>query len=216
VRDSGIAGMMELIVISSPHKKEGEVSDIIRMFEIGLTHFHLRKPNFSRKELKDFIEQIPVKYRNRIVLHTNHSFALKYKLGGIHISKKHRKEGISLWFKLLRYRISIPKLVVTRTCHKLGDLLNDSSKYSYVFLSPVFDSISVNSLSAGFSKRGLKNTIIQSKKRVYAMGGIEPQNFKTIAEIGFHGAALLGYIWHNTENRSEAFRSALNEWKQLD
>jgi thiamine-phosphate pyrophosphorylase len=207
---------MELIVVSSPHKKEGEVTDIIRMFDAGLSHFHIRKPNFSRKELKDYIEQIPVKYRRRLVLHTNHSFAINYKLGGIHISKKHRKKSLALWFKILRYKIAIPNLIVTRTCHKLGDLLNDNRHYTYVFLSPVFDSISVNSLSAGFSMRGLKNTILQSKKRVYAMGGIEPSNFKTIAEIGFHGAALLGYIWHHTENRVEAFQEAQKAWKQLD
>jgi thiamine-phosphate pyrophosphorylase len=207
---------MELIVISSPHKKEGEVADVIRMFDAGLQGFHLRKPNFSRKELKDFIEQIPAKHRSKIILHTNHSYALKYKLGGIHISKKHRKKTFALWLKVLRYRFSIPNLIVTRTCHKLGDLLNDNKRYSYVFLSPVFDSISVNSLSAGFSKRGLKNTIIQSKQKVYAMGGVEPGTFATIAEIGFHGAALLGYIWHDSENRLESYRHACEVWEKLD
>lgn len=206
---------MELIVVSSPRKKDGEVADVIRMFEAGLERFHMRKPGASKKYVKEFIEQIPKKYRDRIVIHSNHNYMWRYKLGGIHISKKHRKNKFKLRLKLMWYRMRNRDVVVTRSCHKLDDLSTRHGLYSYVFLSPVFDSISVNSLSGGFSKRGLTSSLENNNLRVIAMGGIEPKNFQEVVDLGFHGAAVLGYIW-SAENSFEAFNECLQQMKQIN
>lgn len=205
---------MELLVISSPKKAEGEVADTIRMFENGLQRYHLRKPRVSKKYIKEFIELIPAKYRHRIVIHSNHNYAFRYKLGGIHISKKHRGNMFKLRLKIMWYRMKNPKFIVTRSCHKLGDLGALKLPYSYVFLSPVFDSISVNSLSAGFSIRGLSSALSECAVPVYAMGGTEPKRFQQIADLGFSGVAVLGYMW-SAENRSEAFEQCLESWRSI-
>lgn len=205
---------MELVVISSPRKKDGEVADVIRMFDAGLERFHLRKPGVSKKYIKEFLEQIPLRYRSRIVIHSNHHYLWKYKLGGIHISKKHRRKLFKLRMKILWYRLRKPNIIITRSCHKLGDLLKESIRYDYVFLSPVFDSISVNSLSGGFSHRGLTSTLGKSHLRVYAMGGIEPDKFQQLADYGFAGAALLGFIW-SAEDRMGAFELSQKKWLQI-
>lgn len=205
---------MELVIVSSPRKKDGEVSDVIRMFEAGLERFHLRKPGTSKKYIKEFIEQIPNKYRNRIVIHSNHHYAWKYKLGGIHISKKHRKKHFNLRLKLFWYRLRNPKIVITRSCHKLADLYSESLRYDYVFLSPVFDSISVNTLSGGFNQRGLVSALEETNIRVFAMGGVQPNKFQQIAELGFDGSAILGYLW-SADNRMEAFQQCVDELKAL-
>jgi len=206
---------MELVVISSPRKKEGEVADTIRMFEAGLQRFHLRKPGVSKKYIKEYIELIPERYRNRIVIHSHHGYAHKYKLGGIHISKKHRKSPFKLRMRMYWYRFRRPNFIITRSCHKLGDLTAERLPYSYVFLSPIFDSISVNSLSGGFSKRGLKNTLEESRLRVYAMGGIEPNRFQQIADLGFQGAAILGYLW-SADNRLAAYEKCVEKWRNIN
>ena len=205
---------MELVVISSPRKKDGEVGDVIRMFEAGLERFHLRKPGTSKKYVKDFIEQIPKKYRHRIVIHSNHGYAKKYKLGGIHISKKHRRKKLKLRWKIFWLRLRHRDIIITRSCHKLGDLHSESIRYDYVFLSPVFDSISVNSLSGGFSLRGLTTTLEKSNLRVFAMGGVEPKKFQQLADFGFAGVAVLGYMW-SAEDRMEAFERCQAEWRKV-
>jgi thiamine-phosphate pyrophosphorylase len=206
---------MELIVVSSSRQKEGEAGDVIRMFEAGLTRFHLRKPGVSKKYIKDFIEQIPRKYRKQIVIHSNHSFAFTYGLGGIHISKKHRKKKFRLRMKIMWYRIRKPGLIITRSCHKLGDLTADRNPYSYVLLSPIYDSISANSLSASFNRRGLTNTIAQSPHKVIAMGGAEPGKFQEIADLGFSGAAVLGYIWRGSGDRVALFQQCMDSWRKV-
>ncbi len=203
---------MELVVVTSPRKKEGEAADIIRMFDAGLNRLHLRKPGVSKKYLQELIEQIPKQYRKHIVIHSNHDYAFKYKLGGIHISKKHRKKAFRLRLKIRWYRFRYPHLIITRSCHKLGDLLSDRNPYNYVFLSPIYDSITANNLSANFNRRGLMHTMEQCPHRVYAMGGVQPQKFQEIAELGFSGAAILGHIWGTPENRVERFLECKEKW----
>ena len=46
---------MEVILISSPSKKKNEVSTIRRIFEMGLSRFHVRKPDWSLDELREFL-----------------------------------------------------------------------------------------------------------------------------------------------------------------
>lgn len=205
---------MELILVSSPRKKEGEVADIIKMFEGGLERFHLRKPGVSKKYLQELIEQIPKQYYKRIVIHSNHEYAFQYKLGGIHISKKHRKNAFRLKLKMMWYRFRYPNLIITRSCHKLGDLLSDKNPYNYVFLSPVYDSITANSLSANFNRRGLISTIEQCPHRVYAMGGVQPEKFQEIADLGFSGAAVLGFLW-SVDNRLATYEKCVEKWRNI-
>ncbi len=205
---------MDLVVLSSPAKRDGEIGDVIRMFEAGLQRFHLRKPGTSRKYINEFLEQIPKKFRSRIIIHSNHTLAWKYKLGGIHIAKKHRKKIANLRFKLMWYRMRNPKLILTRSCRKLGDLEVKRTPYNYVFLSPIFDSISINSLSGGFNQRGLTSTLEKSQLPVYALGGVEPRNFQQVADLGFRGAAVLGYIW-GSENPVEAFEKCLQSLQEV-
>ena len=62
---------MKLIVISSPTPVPNEHEIINSLFEEGLEIFHVHKPDFSKQEIKDFIQQIPSKYHNRIALHSD-------------------------------------------------------------------------------------------------------------------------------------------------
>ncbi len=175
------------------------------MFNLGLQHFHIRKPKFSRKQMTEYIDAIPPDYHKKLILHSYHSLAFKYNLGGIHLSRTHRKRGplyaFGLWIKIKMH----PSMVVTRTFHKLADISTDRRKYSYCLLGPVFDSISHAALSAGFSKRALLIIIPQARQPVYAMGGISADNIQKAAAYGFQGVALLGTIWESATPPHEKY-----------
>lgn len=72
---------MKLIVLSPPENFPNEKEIIISLFENGLEIFHLHKPNFSKEEIrpgesvlwriKNFIQQFPEKYQDKIFLHSD-------------------------------------------------------------------------------------------------------------------------------------------------
>jgi thiamine-phosphate pyrophosphorylase len=62
---------MKLIVISSPTSIPNEHEKINSLFEEGMEQFQIHKPNFSKEEIKQFVQQIPFKYHNRIALHSD-------------------------------------------------------------------------------------------------------------------------------------------------
>ena len=41
------------------------------MFENGLETLHIKKPDFSKKQLNNYLELIPKKHHNKIVIHSN-------------------------------------------------------------------------------------------------------------------------------------------------
>ena len=78
--------------------------------------------------------------------------------------------------------------------------------FEYVFLGPVFRSISKKgygpkiSLNQIFSV--LKNDALNhlsKKPKVYALGGIRKKKMIRLAEVGFSGVALLGAVWGSSD-----------------
>jgi len=57
----------------------------------------------------------------------------EFNIKGIHLNEKNRREGI-----LEKFYSDIR----STSFHSIEDLVADKSKYEYVFLSPIFDSIS--------------------------------------------------------------------------
>lgn len=199
---------MEIIVISAPHEEPNEIEEVVRMFDSGLRHFHVRKPRMNKHQLSEYIRRFPEQFRKRMIIHSYHGLADHYKLGGIHLSREHRKRGrfyqLRLWIK----RKFNPEMVITRTFHKLTDVTNDRRKYSYAFLSPVFDSVTRSSLAGGFSKRALLIIIPQARQPIYALGGVTTERLHECAEHGFHGAAFHGSVWEGDVPASQTFSEA--------
>ncbi len=80
---------------------------------------------------------------------------------------------------------------VSRSCHSLEE---SRGAADYVFISPVFDSISKAGYTAAFSLDELRGKV---DSRCIALGGVEPCRLSQVADAGFGGAALLGYIWRD-------------------
>lgn len=205
--------MIEVVAISHPTEVENEVEEVIKMIDLGLRHFHVRKPKLSRRALSAYIKSFPAEYHGNLILHSYHSLADQYKVGGLHLSRSHRKRNWTYRLRLWIKRKSNPELAVTRTFHKLTDLMVDKRTYDYAFLSPIFDSVSQNSLGGGYSRRALLIMLPLARQPIYAMGGVHPGKLKEVSELGFHGAVMLGALWKGDERPHEVFRKALENAK---
>ena len=79
--------------------------------------------------------------------------------------------------------------LVSRSCHSLDEL---TAEANYLFLSPIFDSISKPGYRAAFSAEELRGKV---DGRVFALGGVTFEQLPYIQELGFGGAAMLGAAW---------------------
>lgn len=195
----------KIVVLSHQKKLENEEKIIADLFEAGMEYFHVRKPKYSTRQLSDFVKAIPKKYRDRVVIHSHHELALAYGLGGIHLTRKHKRRFIITWLKNKFYEWRRPDLVFTTSIHNLSRLYDYDEKYAYTFLSPVFDSISKAGYKAGFNETSLKEVLSKTKYKVIALGGIELETIEKAKSLGFAGVALLGSIWES-ENPVEYFK----------
>lgn len=63
---------MKLIIITPPKNEKGEISTIKSLFEHGLECLHVRKPELSKDEIEDYINEIPAIYHSKVVLHSDY------------------------------------------------------------------------------------------------------------------------------------------------
>ena len=179
---------MNLVIITRPDIFDGETALVDRLFRRGMPRLHLRKPKASRKELSAWIEQISPEYRRRIVLHDHHSLVREYHLGGIHLNG--RNPDVPSW-------AANGSITISRSCHFLEEVARYKAECDYLFLSPIYDSISKEGYGAAFSRATIATArergIIDEK--VYALGGISAANLPAVTAMGFGGAAVLGDLW---------------------
>ena len=178
------------------------------MFENGLETLHVKKPSFSKKQLKNYIELIPEKYHDKIILHSHYSLALKYKVKGLHLSKSFRDSSIFCKKYISIIKLIKPNLIFTCTYHNLDQLLNHDKIYSYAFLSPIFNT--EDQLNLKFTDDAVKSTISQVNINIYALGGINSTNFNRVKSMGFNGITLMGAIWYGDKQPIDLFISAKN------
>lgn len=183
-----------LIVISSPVTTEREIDHVLKLFENGLRFFHLRKPGMTEEMLRAYLRQIPQKYHSRIVIHSHYRLIHEFKLKGIHLTETSRREKSTQQF-IARHQ---PRHI-SASFHAMKDIKNAKRKYTYVFLSPVFDSISKKNYTSGFDLLSLKKALkaVKEKQMVIALGGIDSSTITKVKEADFKGAAMLGNIWES-------------------
>ncbi|MBK9732165.1 MAG: thiamine phosphate synthase [Chitinophagaceae bacterium] len=191
---------MKLILISDPDELADELKTVTALFEAGLERFHLRKPKYSTNKIRKYLDHVPPQYRDRIVIHSHHELSVTYNLAGIHVTEQHRRKNFLRTWMMRKYlKIRRPNLEITAGFHTLGSLKAEHQGYSYVFLSPVFDSISKIGYRSTFHEDSLLNVIRKSDYKVYALGGVDEERIEKAKEIGFYGVALLGSIWKSEE-----------------
>lgn len=177
---------MKLIVVTAPTFFVEEDQIITALFEEGLDILHLRKPETPAMYSERLLTLIPSIYHKRIVTHEHFYLQEEFKLMGIHLNARNPNEPHDYSGN------------VSCTCHSLNELQSKKHFYDYVFLSPVYDCITKQGISAGFTAEELrkagKERLIDSK--VMALGGITPDNILEIKDYGFGGAVVMGDIWN--------------------
>ena len=206
---------MKIIIISPFQTKENEIENIVKMFEAGLETYHIRKPKFSTKQLQEYIEKIPKQFHNRIVIHSHHNLARVYNLQGVHYTKKHLEKNIRNWWREKMLRISTSNFIKTTSHGKLSSLYDaEEMKFDYVFLSPIFDTIT-GKYQSGFYEESIKAAVQKTGKNIIARGGVDVTRIEKIKELGLYGMALYSTIW-DRENPVEEYLKVIRRCNELD
>jgi thiamine-phosphate pyrophosphorylase len=177
----------ELIVITPQQTIANELAWMEKLFKAGLKKLHVRKPGFSKSELQKYISMVPRKYHSRIVIHSHYSLIAQFSLGGIHLTEKSKRKKIPSTYDPGKHTLSA-------SFHSTKDIEHSRRRYDYVFLSPVFDSISKKGYKRSFDEKALLH-FLAKYKNIIALGGIDPASVRKAMQMKFRGVATLGYIW---------------------
>ena len=111
---------------------------------------------------------------------------LEYKPVGIHLNSRN---------------YSVPegfKGSISRSCHSLEEI-HENQKLAYVFLSPIFQSISKEGYGSGFPMEVLQKAASDGiiNEKVIALGGMDQTTIPLIKPLNFGGVAVLMALWRN-------------------
>lgn len=191
---------MKIIAITSP-KVTGDDERIIKgLVKRGIDVVHFRKPDSGIEECRSLLLKLTSGERSKIVVHDYPSLYEEFSLLGIHVNKNVTSlpEGYSG--------------LKTRSCHSFEEVEMYKDDYDYLFLSPIFNSISKQGYMSSFSDAELlqasKEGIIDRK--VIALGGVTFNKIPYLKELNFGGVAMIGAIY-NTDvlNRLDDF----SQWR---
>ncbi|WP_404818013.1 thiamine phosphate synthase [Reichenbachiella ulvae] len=89
----------------------------------------------------------------------------------------------------------------SKSFHSIEEINEEDAKLDYAFLSPIFNSISKQGYKAAFDVSILGEALnMKHPFPIYALGGIDWNNFKQAQEMGFAGFAMLGAFWNMNDN----------------
>ena len=186
---------MEFILLSPEGFYQNEHSILQEMLKLGLKQYHLRKPEMEISEMQRFVKGIPPEFHSSLVLHGNPDWVKHFPIKNVHL-KEHQKPPETTFNKL------------GKSVHFLPDLNLENSTFDYLFLSPVYSSISKPGYGNAFSKQDLqihlkKHKQVNPKQNVYALGGVTPDHVAESRELGFDGVVALGGVWNQDDPLSQ-------------
>ena len=149
---------------------------------------------------------IPEQYRKRIVVHDHFYLKSEYGLKGVHLNSRNSQLPPKF------------KGSISCSCHTIEEVIQHKKACDYVFLSPIFDSISKDDYPAHFTQNELKDYARRKiiDRRVMALGGVGYDNIKLLKDLGFGGAVLLGDIWNRFNMHTDNdFREIINHFRRL-
>lgn len=173
------------IAITHPQMLLNEADTIVRLLEAGVDYCHIRKPNVADDQVLRLLEAVPSNYHHRLTIHYHHHLQKTVMMGGLHESKGYSIDGYG------NTRIS-------KSCHSIKEVASLEGDYNYLFLSPIFNSISKESYCSSFDHSELARFLkhpLSTTHNVIALGGISADTASQARNLGFSGYALLGALW---------------------
>lgn len=191
--------------ITLPAFPEGEAEAIVSLQKAGAETIHIRKPGASSTELEAFLSRLvrAGADMSRLTLHYDESLARRYGLGGVHL---HGEELSRSAGRDLRRSCSV---------HSWAEARRFVSCSDYLFISPLFDSISKPGYRSGIDIgcAGSELSALPEGGTVVALGGITPANIARVRMAGFGGAAVLGALWAERYGRVDAEGTLCNYFR---
>ena len=177
---------MKIIAITVPKMIDEDAYLISNLLKMGIHSVHLRKPEATINKCRQLLTKLTKEERAKIIIHDYPELYTEFSLKGIHINKNITSlpDGYN-GFK-------------TRSCHSFEEIERYKTEYDYLFLSPIFDSISKVGYKSGVTKEELLKAstsgIIDHK--VIALGGITLNMMPYFQELNFGGIAMIGGIYN--------------------
>ncbi len=176
---------MKIIAITTPKVTDEDVIIIKQLIESGIDTIHLRKPDSGIHECRKLLRELTKEQRTKIVIHDYPELYEEFSLKGIHINKNVAK---------------LPKDYKgskTRSCHSIEEIKEYKDDYDYLFLSPIFDSITKAGYKSRFSEDELSKASAEGiiDEKVIALGGVTFDKIPYLKELKFGGVAMIGAIY---------------------
>ena len=176
-----------IVVITSPDAWEGEADCLEELLQAGVKKLHIRRRGDAGEEL---LKRLAPDWSSRLVLHGGQEMALKYGVPQIHGHWADRPASAGL----------------SASTHSWDEVRQITpGRLEYVFLSPLFDSISKPGYRAGVGL--IKRPAGVNPCRLIGLGGIDEHTIGQVMDHGWDGAAVLGYIWEKPAHAVERFKT---------
>ena len=183
---------MKLVILSPPNDYPDEHQVVCTILQQSSATFHLRKPGQTDRQIADYLKRVPVDLHPRIMVHGHPCLLEKFALKGIHFTERQRRRTPQTMRQL---RLAWPECLISSAFHRLADIPEHDGCLDYIFLSPIFDSISKKGYRAAFACEDLKRWIAQTGHTVVALGGVDRRRVADAAALGFTRVAVLGAVW---------------------
>lgn len=188
------------ILITLPRILKNEAETLAALCGAGVSVIHIRKPEASEPEIEELLKTLQAlgADMSRLTIHYNEPLARKYGLGGVHLRIEELLAGAGEGLR--------------RSCsaHGWTEAERAATDADYVFLSPLFDSISKPGYHSAIDPAEAAERLRRRKGRIVALGGIRPANIARVRRIGFDGAAVLGAAWSADEKAVDTERTLKN------
>lgn len=198
---------MKFIVVTEPEFIPHESVMIMQLFDAGLDTLHLRKPHSQPEECAALLARLPDWMRRHTVVHEHFGLCDEYGLQGIHLNRRHPLPPAGFHGH-----------TVSASCHSLGETEERKASLDYVFLSPVFDSISKQGYQSAYTAAQLASAaqlgVIDST--TIALGGVTRERIARLREWHFGGAAFLGDVWNKAGDDAQFAAYARQLRQELD
>jgi len=177
------------LVLLTPNDGNWDPKMVRRLFDAGLSRLHVQvRKDWERRHYEQFILSLPEAYWPRLVLAEEPALVEERGLGGFQM---HPGERIPRrWPK---------HATVSAKCHDYDELRSTDKGCGYVFLAPLFESVSKKDHRPRRTLREfeviLKRWKAEGGAPVMALGGITPQTAPKAREMGFDGIAFIGSVW---------------------
>lgn len=181
-----------IIVVSPNSNYPNEPLHVNNMLDNGLELFHFRKYGSSDELALEYLDNINVCQRRKIVLHSHQHLASEFTdIERLHFNSYDRMREKQMEFNG-NFRLST-------STHSIQEFNELKKTWSYAFLSPIFQSISKPG-------HGVENSVFEdielkdnANVDLIGLGGIEYQNMERVLAKGSNGIALLGSIWNQID-----------------